>query len=264
MSLLRKLPAALAAAAFLPGAWGVAAQAAQAETFRTKYAASLTGLPVGELVVDLDLADGAYAIDGKVKVRGFARIFSDGKGEASAAGRLDEGAVAPSEFHYRYREKDDDDRVTLRFDGSRIAAIEPEPKKRGKKRIPVTEAHLSDVLDPLSAALIPAAADESACDRTLPIFDGEKRYDLAMSFRGTETISGGKGAYSGPAVVCSVRYEPVAGHRADHKDVRSMEKASIEVWLAPLGDAGAMFPVRLKIGTGYGPLVIEAQRFGRV
>ena len=43
------------------------------------------------------------------------------------------------------------------------------------------------------------------------MFDGWVRYDVALTYKQTTTINGrGATAYSGPAIVCTARYEPVA------------------------------------------------------
>ena len=85
-------------------------------------------------------------------------------------------------------------------------------------RVPVTEANRQGIVDPLTALLFSAAAageglSQEACRRTLPIFDGHQRYDL-LAFKRMDKMTAEKG-YAGPVVVCSVGYEPIAGHRAN-------------------------------------------------
>lgn len=255
------MPSTLLSRWVVAAAVAITSTGAGAATYRTEYSASLTGLPVGSLKIEYKVGDQDYSISGTVRVRGVLRLFANGKGEASASGQLGKAQPRPEAFRYHYVEDDDDDRVSLDFSGQRVTAIEPPLKKR-KKRVPITEEHLSNVVDPLSAVLISGAegADKKACARRLPIFDGKNRYDLALSYKRTETFKGGDGSYSGPAIVCSARYVPVAGHREDGKDVAKAERSSMEIWLAPLGDTGVMIPVKARIGTSFGPLVIEAKR----
>ena len=250
------------AAALAAGAILFASGTAGAESFRTSYNARLTGLPVGTMAIDLTVDEKTYRIKGTTRVRGIIRIITDGKGKAEAAGRRSSDAIVPGSFSYRYAEKDDVDTMSIGFDGGRVSGVDPEPKPGGKKRIPLADADLKGAIDPLSAVLVPYDPGDagSVCARRLPIFDGKTRYDLVLGFARTEDVRDVQG-YSGPASVCSVRFVPISGHRRDGKDVKAWEKASAELWMAPLGETGTMFPLRIRVGTSWGPLVIDAERF---
>lgn len=106
-------------------------------------------------------------------------------------------------------------------------------------RVPLTEAHRRNTVDPLTALLIPAAAGgeptRSACERTLPIFDGHRRYDLKLAFKRMDQVKADRRSTGGPVVVCSVAFEPIAGHRTDSKLVKFLaHDREIELWLAPI------------------------------
>ena len=80
----------------------------------------------------------------------------------------------------------------------------------------MTAANRRSIVDPLTAVLFSTAAagetlSQDACRRTLPIFDGHQRYDLKLAFKRMDKVTAEKG-YAGPVVVCSVSYEPIAGH----------------------------------------------------
>src|SRR5262249_49469530 len=95
-------------------------------------------------------------------------------------------------------------------------AVTPPPSS---DLVAVTKANREGIVDPLTALLFSAAAagaalSQEACRRTLPIFDGHQRYDLKLAFKRMDKVTTEKG-YAGPVVVCSVNYEPIAGHRAN-------------------------------------------------
>ena len=72
------------------------------------------------------------------------------------------------------------------------------------------ETNRQGVVDPLAAMLFTAVNEQlskDACRRTLPIFDGQQRYDLKLAFKRMDKAAAEKG-YAGPVVVCSLRYEP--------------------------------------------------------
>jgi hypothetical protein len=132
-------------------------------------------------------------------------------------------------------------------------------------RVPVTAANKRNILDPISALIMAVPASKplvgpAACDRTLPIYDGVVRFDLAMSYRGTRNVAV-KG-YSGPVSVCSVRYRPISGHKADSQSTRFMaNNREIEVWLAPVEPAHIVVPFRVTLRTLAGMAEIQATEF---
>jgi hypothetical protein len=68
--------------------------------------------------------------------------------------------------------------------------------------------------------------------------------------------------YAGPVVVCSVNYEPIAGHRANIPLVKYLsEGREIEIALAPIAGMRLLAPFRLSVVSTLANLVIEANRF---
>ena len=85
--------------------------------------------------------------------------------------------------------------------------------------IPVTASNKTNVVDPLSAFLVPldqpgVPIGHRACNRTVRVFDGWTRYDVQLYYKETKAIDGGSDTYSGRIIVCGARYVPVAGHRS--------------------------------------------------
>ena len=68
--------------------------------------------------------------------------------------------------------------------------------------------------------------------------------------------------YAGPVVVCSVRYEPIAGHRANIPLVKYLlEGREMEIALAPIAGTRLLAPFRLSVVSTLANLMIEAIRF---
>jgi hypothetical protein len=133
-------------------------------------------------------------------------------------------------------------------------------------RVPVTNSNRQAIVDPLSALLFsaPAAGEglsQEACRRTLPIFDGHQRYDLKLAFKRMDKTTAEKG-YEGPVVVCSVSYEPIAGHRANIPLIKYLsEGREMELALAPVSGTRLLAPFRLSVLSTLANLMIEANRF---
>ena len=130
----------------------------------------------------------------------------------------------------------------------------------------MTATNRRSIVDPLTAVLFSTAAggetlSQEACRRTLPIFDGHQRYDLKLAFKRMDKVTAEKG-YAGPVVVCSVSYEPIAGHRASIPLVKYLSDGrEMEMALAPIAGTRLLAPFRLSVVSMLANLTIEANRF---
>ena len=259
--------ASRAVLAVLPvlSALALCAPAATAETrLNVKYGVSVAGFPVGSARLSYALDGKGYTVTGSGRTTGVVRLFSDGHGKVSAAGTLNGAGPAPAAFAYDVTDDDGKETLNMAFSGNRVGKVElnpPENPKKLKRRVPLQHSHKVGVLDPLSALFIPADAN-TVCNRTLPIFDGEQRFDLVLSRKRTDQFRGGKKNYKGKIVVCAVSYRPIAGHRANKKEVKYMQgNSGMEIWMAPVGDTGVMAPISGRLNTQIGPMIVHARRF---
>jgi hypothetical protein len=241
------------------------AGAAQAETIKAHYALTLMGLSIGSAFAS-GVVDRNYRIDISMRTTGLANLVSNTKGAATASGGL--SAVGPSPSAYANTTSNEDDvrtvRMSLAGNAVRMVEVKPEPWD-ADQRIPVTDGNKKRVVDPVSALIMSVAqgqelAGPAACNRTIAVFDGVTRFDVALAYAG-EHVASTKG-FSGPVAVCSARYTPIAGHRPDSKSTRYMaENRDMNVWLAPLPEARAWVPIHIDIKTAAGDLVIDASEF---
>ena len=135
-------------------------------------------------------------------------------------------------------------------------------------RVPVTASNKRNVVDPVGAFMVAVdrpldVTGQSACNRTVRVFDGWQRYDVKLFFKESKHVSNGDpGAYSGEVFVCGARYVPVAGHRPDRESVQYMaNNRRIEAWLVPVDGTRVLVPYRILIGTQMGDLVIISRDF---
>jgi hypothetical protein len=159
----------------------------------------------------------------------------------------------------------DEVRMTVAGGNVKEFKLDP-PLEPSSKRIPVTENLRHGVMDPMTASLIVVPGNgemrsPQACERTLAVFDGKLRYDLKLAYKRIEMVKAEKG-YSGPVVVCSVAFSPVAGFVPSRIAVRYLSKSDdMEIWLAPIAGTRVMVPFRAQVGTPFGLGVIEATQF---
>ena len=240
--------------------------AARADTVNTHYAISLIGLPFGTASVSGSVEPSGYAITLTAKLSGLASIVSSAKGAATATGTIPDNHVRPATYATSSANSDMTRTTRMTMSNGTVEQSEVIPPWGPfPDRVPVTEADQKGIIDPMSALImtVPGTGEvigPAACNRTIPIFDGATRFDIAMSFVGTRTVKS-KG-YEGPVAVCSVRYKPISGHRANRAGTRFMaDNKQIEAWLAPVGQSRIVAPYRISLATMIGTVVVEATTF---
>lgn len=258
---LRLLVPALAVVLF-----GVPRPAAAA-TFDSHFDISIAGFVIGQSSVHAELTDTSYKLTGDGKASGLSRIITDARGTARGSGRIAGERVVPATYGYVWEEGDDRQTLSMELADDRVTKLTVDPPEEDKPpepdRVVLTEAHKRGITDPVSALVWKAKAPvgNEICDRTVPIFDGEQRYDVKLSFKRRDSYDGGRDAYDGVVFVCRIDYTPIAGHRKNKREIRELQdNKGMEVWLAPLVEPGGasvyMVPVRIKIPTRFGLLEI--------
>lgn len=225
------------------------------------YEMRFAGLNLGDFHVSTNVADGQYAVQSSGKLKFITGLLFEMSGGASSSGLVSQQGVTPAAFSFNFRtKKNRGGRMLMTFDGDSVSEIASEPPlKQIPDAVPVTEKHVKGVLDPLSALFIAAppkdASDPGAvCDRRIPVYDGMYRFDLQLSLKKTiRVLKRGKTGYAGPAVICQVKYIPVAGHNPRGSNtVYMMDNNDIEIWLIPLPESGMYAPYHVSIPTPYG------------
>lgn len=251
----------LVALALMLGAGG-----ARAETIKAHYALSLMGLSIGSAYASGVVEPQNYRVDITMRTSGLANLVNNSKGAATASGGLTQTGPSPAAYANTTTNNDETRTVRMALASNAVRAVEVRPEPWDvEQRVPVSESNKKRVVDPVSALImsVPQGQDlagPAACNRTISVFDGVTRFDVALTYAGAQTAQ--TRGYSGPVAVCAARYTPIAGHRPDSKSTRYMaENRDINVWLAPLPEARVVVPIHIDIRTGAGELVIDASDF---
>src|SRR5262245_61231973 len=228
------------------------------------YTISFARIPVGEIAATVVFCDSEYAISARGRAGGVMKVLSvDGEGSFNTHGAIKDGHPVPTNFTSKIVSNNETSDVTMVLDEGNVRELTATPPP-SQDRVPVTAANRRGIVDPLTAVLFSAATAETlfpeACRRTLPIFDGHQRYDLKLAFKRMDKVTAQKG-YAGPVVVCSLSYEPIAGHRASIPLVKYLsENRVMEMALAPIGTR-FLAPFRLSVVSMLANLTVEANRF---
>ena len=270
-----KLPSAARATLIAAGAvlalTGAAIGPAQAQgTLTAGYTISVARIPVGKLAWSADIGADSYDIAGSGEASGIASFLASGKGTLATRGTVTDGRLSPTEFSSDITEDGGKLRQTMRLEQGNVTelTIDPPAPAADPDRVALTAAHQQGVVDPLTAWLVPAAGagagdglGREACERTLPVFDGQKRYDLKLAFRRMDKAKADKG-YQGPALVCAVTLQPIAGHRPASSTVTFLAGGrDIELWLAPVAGTRLLAPIRVQVANMLGNIVVQAVEF---
>src|SRR5262244_1784907 len=230
------------------------------------YTISFARIRVGDIAATGVFGGSEYAISARGRASGIIKVLMDGEASFSTHGTIKDGYPVPTTFTSKIVSDAETSDVTMVLDeGSvkELAATVPPPKS---DRVPVTQTNRQGIVDPLTAMLFSAAAageglSQEVCRHTLPIFDGQQRYDLKLAFKRMDKVTAEKG-YAGPVVVCSVSYEPIAGHRPSTPLAKYLsEGREMEIALAPVAGTRLLVPFRMLVGSALANLVIEANQF---
>lgn len=158
--------------------------------------------------------------------------------------------------------------ATLTFGPDGPKAVVSDPPYRDNKH-PVTEEQKKGTLDPLSAAVyltsgFAMSGEAKPCEATAPVFDGRRRYNVVSNFVKTTGVRMDNGLYSGPAMVCQIYYNEIAGYKQTLiEENRKMPK--MYAWVVPVQsntDPGRhyMIPIRIWAETEYGVVAAVASQ----
>ena len=231
-----------------------------------RYTVSLAGVPIGKGSWTVEIRDGQYSAAAEGRVIGLMRLLGKGEGFVAVHGAVMKGRLSPAAFTSRVISSRRTSEVRMALASDSVTELEAEPVPPSPDRVPLTEAHRHGVVDPMSAALVTVGGSADplspeACQHTLPVFDGYQRFDLALSFKRMDESRMANG-YHGPVVVCSVAYQPIAGHRPARYAIKYlMEQRDIEIWLAPIAGTRVLAPFRVSVPTTLGSAVMQATQF---
>jgi len=229
------------------------------------YTASVAGITVGRTDVAVVIGGAEYTSAASGRASGLLRTLLSGEGTLSARGAVLDNRLVPAGFSARTVGDDETSAVTMTLEGGDAKEVTAETSDPDAARVPLTAEHRKGIVDPLSALLMPAGATggvvtADACQRTLPIFDGRRRFDLTLSFKRFDQVKA-KG-YAGPAVVCAVAFKAIAGHKVGSPLVKYLGGGrEIELTLAPIAGTLLLAPFRLSIANLLGDIVVEATAF---
>jgi hypothetical protein len=225
------------------------------------YGVYFAGLHFGDVHLVMTVGHSDYEMKGDGRFSLLSGLIFDWRGATTSTGQLGKSGPKPSLYTLNYSGGNKQGDVRIAFAGGAVAQVSMSPTKRPNPRdIPVTQDQLRGVLDPMTGAFLRARpnlseGDLKVCDETIPVFDGQIRFDIALMPKEQKRVeSKTPNGYSGLAAVCGVKFVPISGSRPDNPAIKYMSSHtdSIEVWLVPLPRTALYVPYRISLPTAYG------------
>jgi hypothetical protein len=237
------------------------------------YRVDLGSFNLGSFKLTTTFSGEDYQMRGEGRFTVLAGLIYEWRGVTASAGRVTSTGPEPAMYAFNYSDSAKMfERLRMTFDGRAVTDVSIYPNKGPLPRtIPVTKEQLEGVLDPMSGAFLSAHSenpngDLSVCNRTLPVFDGRQRYDLVVTpKRAVNVKRTTPTGYGGPAVICGVKFIPIAGYQPDNPGIRLMAQTNeIEVWLIPVRGTYMYVPYRIVLPTlvGYGSALVTSIQVG--
>jgi len=228
-----------------------------APSIRADYTVYVGGFIFAEGSMQATLDGEQYLLNNALGAAGLPGKLWDAKWVMTSEGQVDANQTLPSSFSFSAIEKDKEKQRNIAYDNARLPTVTFEPSQ-GADASEKVPAHLrQNTLDPVSAFLILSEAGENPCSRTLPIFDGKRRYDLQLSYEREEEITTRNKGYSGPALRCRIKLAPHAGTERSKVATMMQRREDSWVWLAPTDHENLYIPVRIRMRTPLGGAVLD-------
>ncbi len=240
---------------------------APASTLELGYDLYVGGISLGKVAMSARFQGDDYKAISTLETKGIVNAFWQAKIEASSNGSVGNGRVQPNLYDSFSQNRSQPRRhATLTFGSEGPKSMLSDPPYPDN-RYPVSDDQRKKTLDPLSAAVFltsASTAQTKPCDALAPIFDGRRRYDVAFSFVKKIDVRMDNGLYSGPAVVCQIHYNQIAGYQQSVID-QNKKFPKMYAWVVAAKSSADpkrtyQLPVRVWAETDYGIVVALASQ----
>lgn len=262
----RLLPTAVLYAALVFAGPAVAAD----DTVRLAYDAYLGPFYVLSAEADLDLSGDRYKVVTRAKSQGVASWFFEWRSEARTEGDLSAGKLQPNRHEVDGQWRGEIRKVRLAYPDSfgqgEPVKFDVSPRPDGDERDPVPPPLTKDTIDPLSATLtmLMKLAQGERCEGAFRVFDGRRRYDMAVSSGGKTVLPQiHSSVFAGAAQSCNFQLKRIVGFwkKRDEEPRRRVTEPTL--WVASPMTTVPPVPVRFTADTGFGELRVHLVRVQR-
>lgn len=237
-------------------------------SLRVIYGLRVSFISLGKMDLSQQFQNGNYKAVSRLETGGIVNLFWKSKIEAKSNGDLERGHVQPAVYDsFSINHHNKKQQVSLTYGRNTPPMLFANPPYKTKK-YPVTDEQKRNTLDPVSALVFMtrglSASRSNPCGTVAPVFDGARRYDVALEYIKTTDVHLENGLYSGPVFVCQIHYRQIAGFK--QKILEEGKKLpEMFAWMASLPtssdpDEHYLVPLRIWTTTGFGTVEALASR----
>ncbi|HEX5280807.1 MAG TPA: DUF3108 domain-containing protein [Micropepsaceae bacterium] len=238
-------------------------------TLDLSYDLYVGGIPLGKVAMSTRFDGSDYKAISSLETKGIVNAFWQAKIETAVSGSAESDRLQPTLYDsFSLNHSVQRQHATVQFGPDGPKAVTSDPPYRNSK-YPVSDELKKGTLDPLSAAVyltsgIASAGQSKPCQATAPVFDGRRRYNVVSSFVKTTDVHMDNGLYSGPAMVCEIHYNEIAGYKQSILD-QNKHMPKMYAWVVSVqsnSDPNRRYsiPIRLWAETEYGVVAAVASR----
>lgn len=238
-------------------------------TLDLSYDLYVGGIPLGKVAMSSRFDGRDYKAISSLETRGIVNAFWQAKIETAVSGSTEPDKLQPTLYDsFSQNRSVHRQHATVQFGPDGPRAVTSDPPYRDNNH-PVSDEQKKGTLDPLSAAVyltsgIASAGQNKPCQATAPVFDGRRRYNVVSSFVKNADVHMDNGLYSGPAMVCEIHYNEIAGYKQSileqNKKMPKMYAWVVTVQSNSDPDRHYEVPVRLWAETEYGVVAAVASQ----
>ena len=245
-------------------------QTSTTSTAPTQVAANFTVYVGGLLFVegkfDARIHEDDYHFSTQMKTAGLAGRFYPADYKLMSEGSFAAEHVEPKLFYSDTKAENKARIMTMTYHKGHVPQLSATPPYSPDDLKDVKPALQLDTQDPVSAFLVPVSGTSNPCDRTIPVFDGKRRFNLKLAYQGTKKMTvpisakAPKPAKAVTTMVCTIRYEAIAPVEKKRRFTKMLRRNDdMRVWLAPFDDGRVYMPVRFELTTPIGSAVMQLQ-----
>jgi len=232
-----------------------------------RYDVYAGGLKALNADLELDLTKEAYDIGLKAETDGFIGSMFPWEAQYKTSGHSEDGVLIPSVSTSSSSWRKSVKITEMQYDpkGNLLKTVTQQGEKTTVNTEPKKDL-AKDAVDMLTGALLMMqnAKNTEKCEGSFPVFDGKRRFNINLTDDGRENLPKSEySKFSGDALRCTLKVEPVAGFKPKDKErgwmaVQSHTEARKKlptIWFARLEENGPVVPVRMEISSEYGAVV---------
>ncbi|MEM7223701.1 MAG: DUF3108 domain-containing protein [Pseudomonadota bacterium] len=226
----------------------------RAETLRLGYEVAWGNFTLAEAEVKYREDQTRYHLAGQGRTEGLLEWFFTWHGTAETEGLLEATGRRPLAHQSEGTWNDSTRSTRVAWPGKGPPTTETQPPPDLELVTPVPKDATAGTSDPFTAVLqlLDSLAETGRCEAEAKVWDGRRRYDLAVAHIGPETLVPDRPwAYGGPAVACALSHQRIGGF---WRDSEAPEATRRVVWAAEIAP-GRWALVRAEVDTSYGTVV---------